>query len=364
MRIDANVPIKNGVVDASGDARLKAVLPEIQELLSCGVRLTLMTHVGRPEGVFDPAYSVQPIANYIARALKRKVEVCAVADVSEGELVMLENLRFDRGEEKDSAAFAKKLAKHGEIYINNAFGVCHRKHASVHAITRYLPSYAGMALQKEVMELSRHYKHPAVLIVGGIKLESKVEVIDHLAPSVDAILTAGGVAVALIEAATGQKVFAGGRAIDKNELAAAKRVFKRYRHKLHVPIDFLVSKRAPFTRLSTVHSEALAKNDHLFDIGPDSAEHYADLLSRARTIFWNGPMGQAERAPASKGTLRLAKAIAANKKAHSVVGGGDTVTFLEKNKLLDGFSFVSTGGGAMLSFLGGEEMPGLEVLKK
>lgn len=364
MRIDANVPLLRGKVDPSGDARLKAVLPEIEVMLEKGVQLTLMTHLGRPGGVFDPAASVAPIAEYLKRALKHPVPLCTVDEVCDEPISLLENLRFDSGEEKDSAAFAKRLAKHGDVYINNAFGVCHRKHASVHAITRYLPSYAGRALQTEVKELSRHYRHPAVLVVGGIKLESKVAVIEHLAPSVDAILTAGGVAVALIEAATGKKLFAGGRKIEKSELEAAKRVFAKHRHKLHVPIDFQVANSAPFKTLKTARIEEIEAGKHLFDIGPLTAEHYAELLEGAKSIVWNGPMGQVERAQAAKGTIRVAQAIAKNHAARAIVGGGDTVTFLEQKRLCSLFSFVSTGGGAMLAFLAGETMPGIEVLKR
>lgn len=351
MRIDANVPIKNGRILKGGERRIESVLPEMRAILRRGAHLTVMTHLGRPHGKKVSELSVAPIRRYLEKRLGYDVEV-------------LENLRFNPGEEKDSAAFAKKLASKGGIYINNAFGVCHRKHASVHAVTRYIDSYAGHALANEVKQLSKRYRKPAVLIIGGIKLESKVPVIEHLAGKVDSILTAGGVAVALIDAEQGKDLFAGGTEISEADRKRARKLLREHADKIHVPIDFRIARSVNFRKLTLKDVSKIRAKDRLFDVGPKTISHYADLIDGARTVIWNGPLGQIENAQAAKGTKQIAEVIARQKRTRSIVGGGDTVAFLDRKGLADAFSFVSTGGGAMLAFLGGKSMPGLEVLRR
>lgn len=351
MRIDANVPIKNGRLIKGGKRRMDVVLPEMRAILKKGAHLTVMTHLGRPNGKPVPELSVAPIRRYLSKHLGYDVEV-------------LENVRFHPGEKKDTAAFAKKLAKEGDVYINNAFGVCHRKHASVHAITRYIDSYAGHALANEVKQLSRRYRKPAVLIIGGIKLESKVPVIEHLVDRVDAILTAGGVAVALIDVERGKNLFAGGTEISDTDRRRARKLLHEHGEKIHVPVDFRTARSENFRKLTLKDVSKIRSRDRLFDVGPKTIEHYAELIDGAKTVIWNGPLGQIENVQAAKGTKQIAEVISRQRRTRSIVGGGDTVAFLDRKGLADSFTFVSTGGGAMLAFLAGKPMPGLEVLRK
>lgn len=373
IRIDANVPIKNGRVVSGGDNRIQAVLPELKRLASLGGKIVLMTHVGRPEGARVDELSTKPIADYLVKQIKQSVYhtqdtvgdtvLKRIEEMEPGDVLVLENLRFYAGEQKNAAAFAKKLARLGDIYINNAFGVSHRKHASVHAITRYIDSYAGDMLRREVDELTRPLKQPAVLVIGGIKLKTKIPVIEHLAPAVDTILTAGGIAVALIVAERSKRLSAGGHEISKDELNEAKKILDKYPEKLHLPVDFKISTKKQFDTLTTKDAGELRARDRLFDIGPKSIRHYKELLEGAKFVIWNGPMGLIERTPSAKGTVEIAKAIVSLEHARTIVGGGDTVAFLEKKNLADKFSFISTGGGAMLDFLAGKELPGLEAVR-
>lgn len=367
MRVDANVPIKNGRVESAGDFRLRAVLDEIESLCKRGARVVLLTHLGRPNGKHVARDSTHPIAVYFSKALHRPIHYIdgivgssverKVERLQPGEIAMLENVRFDKREERNDAGFAKELAKLGDVYVNNGFGVSHRKHASVHAITRSIKSYAGDLLVKEVEELSRPFRSPSTLIIGGIKLETKVPVIEKLAWEADSILLGGGVAVALVAAERNMRLKAGTVTISRAELEVARQILERYAPMIHLPVDFLVGDR----RVRSV--EDLKSGDALFDIGPKSVRHFSKILTGAKTILWNGPMGDISKSTAQRGTLQLAKVITRNKVARSVVGGGDTVAFLEKHKLAEKFRFVSTGGGAMLEFLGGENLPGLDVLK-
>jgi phosphoglycerate kinase len=373
MRINANVSITRGKVSESSTHRIDILLPEIKRLLRKRVKLVLMTHVGRPIGS-DGSLTTKPIAYYLSKKLRQEVlftpqitgtETASIINSAKnGSIIVLENLRFDIREKKNNAIFAKSLARLGDLYINNAFGVCHRKHASIHAITRYIPSFAGQLLVREVKELSKRLKEPAVLIVGGIKLETKVPVIEHLAPQVNDILTAGGVAVAMVSAERKKRFFAGAQKISEVDQRTAFSILQKYSDKIHLPVDFLIqSKVSKKKKLIQHESMTLKASDKLFDIGPLSVQHYLNVLKGARTVIWNGPMGQVEWKQAQNGTLDLARGIVRMRRARTVVGGGDTVTFLEKEGLTKKFSFVSSGGGAMLEFLAGNALPGLEVLK-
>lgn len=351
MRIDGNVPIKNGRVLRGADRRLLSVIPELQNLLKRGAEVTLMTHVGRPGGKMVQELSTAPLQRYFAKKLGQEVQV-------------LENLRFNSGEEKNDASFAKKLAKHGDMYVNNAFGVCHRKHASIHAITRYIDSYTGSVLANEVKQLTKRYRKPMVLVIGGIKLESKIPVIEHLASKAGAILTAGGIAVSMVDVEQGKKLFAGGREITDSDRRQARKILREYASKVHLPMDFRTARSENFRKLTLKNVDDIKSRDRLFDVGPKTVDHYSDLIDGAKTVIWNGPLGLVEKAAAAKGTHEIAKSITEQKRTRSIVGGGDTVAFLDKKKLGDKFTFVSTGGGAMLAFLAGKKMPGIEVLQK
>jgi len=375
MRVDGDVAVENGKVADPNSRRLNAFLPELRALLKRGAKVILIMHVGRPGGKRDEKYSTKPIASFLSEKLgKDRVLYLsyigglpaqkAVDRAENGTVIVLENMRFHKGEKENSGEFARSLAVIGDIYINNAFANSHRKHASMHAITRHIDSYAGKVVEKEVTELSKPYQHPSVLIVGGIKLETKVPIIEHLGNRVDKILTAGGVAVALLSVGRKTGLYAGTTKVSKEDLVEAKKIVDRFGDKVHVPIDFQTKSSASTKTVKIKKVEDITGRDRLFDIGPRTVKHYRELLKGAKTIVWNGPMGQVEVSPFGKGTYGLAKAIVEQRGARKVVGGGDTLDYLDKKNLLSKFDFVSTGGGAMLEFLSGDHLPGLKGLRK
>ena len=338
VRVDANVPIVRGHVDTSPSGRIARSIPEIKKLLRREARIILMTHVGRPKGT-DKHYTVAPIAKAFAALLGRDVRVAhdvvgkdaaqKSAGLQPGEVMMLENLRYEIGEEKNDAAFARKLAALADVYVNNAFGVCHRRHASVVAITKYLPSFAGDLLVREVSELTKPIAHPFVLIVGGTKLETKLPLLKRLGAQADC-------------------VFVGSACVD--ELARhpkiRKTMYDLLGDKLVLPVDL----RRDADR-------------HAFDVGPKTVAMLPSLFADAKTIIWNGPLGVIEHAPGRRGTAALVRALVHTKGARIVVGGGETVDMVEDMGAEKKFAWVSTGGGAMLALLAGEQLPGIAALR-
>ncbi len=354
LRIDANLPMNNGRVSVNGLHRLVANVAEITRLNRRGVRLVIVAHLGDPKGRVVPALSLAPIARALARLIDLPVrfaphlpgkEAEAVIDrMAPGTIVMLENLRFDAGEEKNSLAFSKRLAACGDIYVNNAFSVCHRKHASIVGVTKHLPSFAGELVIREVKALSMKPKSPFVLVIGGAKISTKIPLIENFGKQVDAILIGGGAGLTMIAASMGKLLIQAPLFTKPADVAEAKVVAKKFGKKIFLPCDLVVSANA------------------IPDIGPETVKYFCEAIATAKTIVWNGPLGITERKDGIAGTLAIAKAIAKNKKAVSIVGGGETVECLEKFGLADSFTHVSTGGGAMLEFLGGGKLPGLEVL--
>lgn len=356
LRIDANVPMNDGRVSIHGRHRLKSILPEIERLRSRGARIVLIAHLGDPKGKTVKSLSLAPVARALARAIDHPVrfiphvigdEVLRVIDrMAPGSIVMLENLRFDKGEEKNSADFAKRLAELGDVYVNNAFSVCHRKHASMVAITSYLPSFAGELVVREVRALSMTPKHPFVLILGGVKIATKIPLIKHLGAHANAILIGGATALTMLKADVGSLPVEAPEFTSAKDVASAKAIAKKFGKKIYLPCDLVVMKNV------------------VPDVGPSTIAAFTAAIAKAKHIVWNGPMGIPKREDGFAGTLAIAKAIAKNTKATSIIGGGETVECLEEFDLTDSFTHVSTGGGAMLAFLGGEAMPGLEVLGK
>lgn len=356
LRIDANVPMNDGRVSIHGRHRLKSILPEIQRLRSRGARIVLIAHLGDPKGKAVKSLSLAPVARALAHAIDHPVrfvphvtgdDLARVIDrMAPGSIVMLENLRFDKGEEKNSADFAKRLAGLGDVYVNNAFSVCHRKHASIVAITSYLPSFAGELVVREVKALSAAPKHPFVLILGGMKIATKIPLIKHLGAHANAILIGGATALTMLKADVGSLPVDVPEFTQAKDVASAKAIAKKFGKKMYLPCDLVVTKNS------------------VPDVGPATIESFCGAIAKAKHIVWNGPMGIPKREDGFIGTLAIAKAIAKNTKATSIVGGGETVECLEEFDLTDSFTHVSTGGGAMLSFLGGEAMPGLDVLVK
>lgn len=337
VRCDFNVPVVRGKVDVSPTGRIARALPEIRKLRKQGAALILVTHLGRPKGI-EQKFSVRPIAKALASELGCEVLVAddvagpssraLAGDLAPGDVMMLENIRFDAREEENDIAFAKELAALADVYVNNAFGVCHRKHASVVAIAKRLPSFAGELVQNEVKELTKPFAAPFVLVIGGIKLETKLPLLAKLGPQADAILIGSG----LVEDVM----------MPSRELGRALRSLQE---KIVVPVDL--------------------KRDadrHAFDIGPKAAKQYIAALQGAKTIVWNGPLGIIEKTAGRKGTVAVVRAMAQVKGARTIVGGGETEDFLYEEGLSQSMSWVSTGGGAMLAFLAGEKLPGLQSL--
>ncbi len=332
IRVDFNISI-NELKDVKSAYKLRAAMETIEHLLRSGAtHIALLTHFGRPEEKNDPANSVQNIADDVERILDRKIVfvsdcigekvVHALETTENGTILLLENVRFYPEEELDDATFARSLCAPFDIYVNEAFAVSHRKHASVHAITQCMDAYAGLWLQKELENLEKVKNspdHPAVAIIGGAKIETKIPVINELAKRYDKVLVGGRTAVEAQE----KKMILGDNVV--------------------LPIDYAYK---------------------FYDIGPKTIERFCEEIAQARTIVWNGPMGLIEEEEYKKGTMALIEKIVANTEAYSLIGGGESVQIAEESGLLDKLSFVSTGGGATLVYLGGEEMPGIDVLMK
>ncbi len=358
VRVDFNVPLKAGKV--ADDKRIQAALPTIRLLQKKKAKIVLISHLGRPKGKVVEALRLKPVAERLSKLLKNQVqyvqqtigsevEDCVYA-LEPGEVLLLENVRFHKEEEKDDRGFAQKLASLGDVYVNDAFGTCHRAHASVHAITKFLPSYAGLLLEKEVKALSllvKNPKRPFIAVIGGIKVDDKLGMLKQLLKRVDAVLL-GSAMAARCYAALGKS----------NEVAT---LLKKAKGKLMLPVDVVTasSENAKAGKVRSVHERTKEK---WLDIGPETCRVYAEIIGRAKTVFWNGPMGLAERRPFEKGTRAVAKAMAACK-GKTIVGGGDTVAMVEKCNVQDKFTHVSTGGGAALKFVEGKKLPGLVALK-
>ncbi len=354
LRIDANVPMANGRVTVNGRHRLKATLGEINRLRARGARIVLLAHLGDPKGKHVKTLSLAPVCRALAHAIKYPIrfigsgvgdEAAKVIDrMAPGAIVMLENLRFDKGEEKNDANFAKRIAELGDVFVNNAFSVCHRKHASMVAITKYVPSFAGELVIQEIVALSTVPKHPFVLIVGGAKIATKIPLIKNLGRHADEILIGGATALTMLKAEFGSLPIAAKEFTGAKDVAAAKTIAKKFGKKIFLPCDLVVA------------------GNEIPDIGPITVESFSSAIADAKCIVWNGPMGVTSRRDGFMGTLGIARAIAKNTRAVSIIGGGETVECLEEFDLTEKFTHVSTGGGAMLAFLGGDEMPGLEAL--
>lgn len=375
VRIDANVPVKKGRVEDGPHGRIARSAVGIEWLRQHGARTIVLTHLGRPEGKHISAYSVRPVAKRLSELLGVKVQMArgvvgpeverAVARMSDGDVLLLENVRFDPREEENSPSLARQWAELADLYVDDAFAVSHRAHASVDAITSELPSYAGPLLANEVDVLSKalsHPKHPFVLAMGGLKMADKLPVMERLLPDADAILVGGALATAFLKA---QGLEVGSSVYDEAGVEAAARLLKSGAGKLVLPIDVVVAKsfRAG-AKTRVVPVTGIGAADKIVDLGPESMRLCAARIKTAKTVVWNGPFGFTEVEAFRAGTRKLAQAVAARTgKAVTVVGGGDTVPLIESLGLADSFTLLSTGGGAMLEFLAGEKLPGVEALK-
>ncbi len=380
VRVDFNVALgADGQVKPGEAFKIEAVLPTIKYLLAKKAKIILMSHLGRPNGQVVPALKMDPVADYLSEVLKKLIKKVdgiigpviekEIAKMKVGQILMLENLRFEKGEEDNDSKFAKELARLGDIYINDAFGVCHRQAASVVAITRFLPAFAGFLLEAEIKALSkitRKPKKPFLLIMSGLKFETKLPVIEKLLPKADQILLGGGLASTCLKA-MGYGI--GDSLVDNEYLSLAKKISRE--KKILLPIDVIVgSKNKPcdFYHLPIpVKPMILCRSPYaIYDVGPATIQVWAKLIKKANTLVWNGPLGYFEQRPYDFGTMAIARLVAARAKgkAFGVAGGGETIAAaLRQCKMTEFMDHVSTGGGAMLEFLAGKKLPGIEALK-
>jgi len=370
IRQDLNVPIKDGKV--SNDARIRASIPTIKLALERGAKLMLMSHLGRPtEGEFEERYSLQPVAEHLSELLDVAVRLqrdwLNGVEVGDKELVLCENVRFNPGEKANDDGLAKNLAALCDIYVMDAFGTAHRAHASTHGVSKYATiACAGPLLSNELDALAKALDKPArpiVAIVGGSKVSTKLTVLDALSKKVDQLIVGGGIANTFI-AAAGHPV---GKSLYEADLVDEAQRLSRLAidtdGDIPVPIDVVCGKEFSESALAaTKPVEDVLDDDMIFDIGPRTAESFADLLKGAGTIIWNGPVGVFEFDQFGQGTKILAKAIAESP-AFSIAGGGDTVAAIDKYQVSEKISYISTGGGAFLEFLEGQELPAVAVLQ-
>jgi phosphoglycerate kinase len=374
IREDLNVPLKDGKV--ASDIRIQASLPTIKFAMEAGAKVMLMSHLGRPkEGEFDPAASMAPVAEHLGKLLGKPVKVVKDwingVDVAAGEVVLCENVRFNKGEKKDDEELSKKMAALCDVYVMDAFGTAHRAQASTHGVARYAPiACAGPLLAAELEALGKALDNPArpmVAIVGGSKVSTKLTVLESLSKVVDQLIVGGGIANTFI-AAAGNNV---GKSLYEADLVAeAKRLTAAAQSRggdIPVPTDVVVSSANPFEQANAAATlkavNTVGDDEMIFDVGPQTSAKFAEILQKAGTIVWNGPVGVFEFDQFGAGTKALAEAIA-NSSAFSIAGGGDTLAAVDKYGIADKISYISTGGGAFLEFLEGKKLPAVVILEE
>ncbi|WP_227367461.1 phosphoglycerate kinase [Halomonas sp. M20] len=367
IREDLNVPIKQGQV--ASDARIRASLPTIQAALDAGAKVLLMSHLGRPtEGEPADEFSLAPVAEHLSGLLDRSVRLekdylDGNVEVAEGEVVLLENVRFNKGEKKDDEALSKAYAKLCDVFVMDAFGTSHRAQASTHGVARFASeACAGPLLARELEALEKALatpKRPMIAIVGGSKVSTKLEVLNALSEKCDQLIVGGGIANTFI-AAAGHKV---GKSLHEADLVdRASALMEKV--DIPLPTDVVVAKEFSENAEATVKGvQHVADDEMILDIGPATAEHFASLLKDAGTILWNGPVGVFEIDQFGQGTETLSKAIAASN-AFSIAGGGDTLAAIDKYDIEDQVSYISTGGGAFLEYVEGKQLPAVTALEK
>lgn len=373
VRVDFNVPLDKTTGAITDDARIRAALPTIQYLLDHGAAVILMSHLGRPKEGPDPKYSLKVVADHLATLLSAPVKFvgqttgpeaeAAAAALKPGEVLVLENTRFDKRETKNDPAMAAELAKLGDVYVNDAFGSAHRAHASTEGVARLLPAVAGFLMEKELTYLGKALENPErpfIAILGGAKISDKIGVISNLLKKVDAILIGGGMANTFLAA---QGFNMGKSLVETDALDTARELLAKGGDLIHLPVDLRVADAfAPDANDKVVPVNEVPADWMALDIGPATIAHFANRLAGAKTVVWNGPMGVFEFPKFAQGTFAIAEILAGLQGATTIIGGGDSAAAIREAGLEDKMSHVSTGGGASLEFLEGIELPGVAAL--
>jgi phosphoglycerate kinase len=377
VRVDFNVPLDKATRRITDDARITATLPTIRHLIERGARIVLGSHLGRPDGQVKPELSLEPVAARLAELLGVDVVLAdepvgdgarkVVSDLRDGQIAMLENLRFNPGEEANDEQLARTLASYCDIYVNDAFGTAHRAHASTAGMVKFVGEKgAGFVMAKEIDFLSRllgDVDRPYVAVLGGAKVSDKIEVLDALLERVNAIVIGGAMANTFLEA---QGKSLGKSKVEREKLANARNFLRKAVEKniaVHLPTDVVVATGLDDDGSKAVVVDAIPAESMALDIGPMTIELFRRVLGAARTVFWNGPMGVFEKPRFAAGTVAIARALADNKLALTVVGGGDSAAAIAQAGLADKVSHVSTGGGASLEFVQGLDLPGIAALR-
>ncbi len=375
VRVDFNVPL-DASLEVSDDTRVRAALPTLEALGAMGARVVLLSHLGRPKGRPDPKYSLAPVAKVLATLTARHVgfleesigtvAVARTKALGEGEFLLLENTRFDPGEEKNDAELARAFAELGDFFVNDAFGAAHRAHSSTVGVAAHLqPAVAGLLMERELEYLGRALTQPPrpfVAILGGAKISGKIDVIEALLPKVDGLLVGGAMACTFYGAMGFET---GTSLVEPERVDLARDLLDRARMRLTLPHDCVVAPALDQTNAAhAVKRDAIPADEAMYDIGPDSIASFARAIQTAKTVVWNGPMGVFETPPFDRGTNAVAAAMAAATSTGciTIVGGGDSAAAVEQAGLTDQMSHVSTGGGAALEFLEGKTLPGVAVL--
>lgn len=376
VRCDFNVPMQDGKI--TDDIRITGSLPTIKALVDQGGKVILMSHMGRPKGEVKMEYSLKPVAERLSQLLGREVLFCSVAQVvndqvreeaaglKEGQVMLLENLRFRKEETKNEDNFSKELASLAEIFVNDAFGTAHRAHCSTAGVTKFIPGVSGYLIEKEVKFLGDALdapKRPFVAIMGGAKVGDKIKVIENLLKKVDTLIVGGGMSYTFFKA-MGLEI--GTSILDEDNVALAGELIKKAEKAgvdLVLPVDILCAKEFSADSETKVYPrESMAKDMMGLDIGPNSIKVIEDILAKAKTVVWNGPVGVFEMKPFQTGTRKIAEALATNK-GITIIGGGDSAAAVQQFGLADKMTHISTGGGASLEFLEGKELPGISALE-
>jgi phosphoglycerate kinase len=377
LRVDFNVPIdKNGKI--TDDTRIQATLPTINYALTKNAKIILASHLGRPKGKPEAQYSLAPVARKLGQLLKKEVKLAPgcigpevekmVAAMNPGDVILLENLRFHPEEEKNDPAFSQSLARLADVYINDAFAVSHRAHASVEGVTKFFKERAAGFLMKEELhylgQVMGNPARPLVAVIGGAKVSGKLEVLQNLTPRVDKLIIGGGMAFTFLKS---MGLSVGKSLVEDDLLKTAQEILgsaNKKGIKVFLPVDCVVAdKMDPSAKTQIVPVEKIPPDWMGLDIGPGTINRFGEALKDAKTVLWNGPMGVFEMAPFSRGTMEVVRQIA-NSGAVSVVGGGDTDTAVHKSGLADKITYISTAGGAFLELLEGKKLPGVEALKQ